>query len=142
MGSIIKVFRIFRITRILKLIKSVEGLKRLVNTIWFSLPSMINVSQLIFLTFYIFSILASFLYNTITFSRDGEFVQIQDNQVLGVGKYMLFENFETSFLLLFRMSTGESWQNIMFDTTRGRQHGCDFAGCEGTSNSILSFIYF
>lgn len=68
-GSLIKVFRIFRITRILKLIKSVEGLKRLVNTIVFSLPSMINVSQLIFLTYYIFSILASFLYRDITFKK-------------------------------------------------------------------------
>lgn len=75
MGSITKVFRIFRITRILKLVKSVEGLKRLVNTIWFSLPSMINVSQLIFLNFYIFSILASFLFGNIDFLN-----KIKDNK--------------------------------------------------------------
>jgi voltage-dependent calcium channel T type alpha-1I len=59
---VVKIFKIIRVLRIIKLVKSMEGLKKLVGTIIFSLPSLINASSLIFLSYYIFSILASFLF--------------------------------------------------------------------------------
>jgi hypothetical protein len=68
--QIIRVLRIFRITRILKLIKQVQGLKRLIDTIIFSLPSLLNVSSLLFLAYYIFSILSSFLFSKITYNDE------------------------------------------------------------------------
>ena len=64
---ITKMIRIFRVLRIIKLVKRIEGLHRLISTILFSLPSLINVSSLVFLSYYIFSILASFLFHDITF---------------------------------------------------------------------------
>jgi len=43
---------------------------------------------------------------------------LMDNQVLGQQFQVGFKNFETSFVTLFRISTGEDWYKIMFDTTR------------------------
>jgi hypothetical protein len=68
--NIIQIFRIFRVLRIIKLVKSLEGLKKLIGTLIFSLPSLINASSLIFLSYYMFSILFSFLFYKISFKDD------------------------------------------------------------------------
>ena len=72
----------------------------------FTLPSILNVTALTFLTYFIFSILTWFLFSGV---RQGHY--LMDN-------YANFHNFYESFLLLFRMSTGENWFGIMFDCTR------------------------
>lgn len=36
-----------------------------------------------------------------------------------------------SFLTLFRMSTGEDWDKIMFDMTRNKSYGCNSIHCLG-----------
>jgi hypothetical protein len=45
-------------------------------------------------------------------------------QLLGVQSYVGFDNFFLSFLTLFRISTGEDWYKIMFDTTRTAEYDC------------------
>ena len=42
-----------------------------------------------------------------------------------------------SFLTLFRMSTGEDWYKIAFDTTRDSNFGCDKIECEGSSINYI-----
>lgn len=63
----VQIFRIFRVLRIIKLIKSLEGLKKLIGTLIFSLPSILNASSLIFLNYYMFSILFCFLFYKINY---------------------------------------------------------------------------
>ena len=47
-----------------------------------------------------------------------------------------------SFMTLFRMSTGEDWYKIMYDSTRGPENGCQQASCSGNGFYIIYFIIF
>jgi len=98
-----RVFRVLRVTRLFKLVKSFQGLQKIINTLIFSLPSLLNVGALSFLVYFIYSILGCFLFGTI---QTG---QIIDDEVH-------FRNAAAAFVTLFRSSTGENWYVIMFDT--------------------------
>jgi len=98
-----RVFRVLRVTRLFKLVRSFQGLQKIINTLIFSLPSLMNVGALSFLVYFIYSILGCFLFGTI---QTG---QIIDDQVH-------FRNAAAAFVTLFRSSTGENWYLIMFDT--------------------------
>jgi len=101
--QIARVFRVMRVTRLFKLVKSLEGLQKMINTLIFSLPSLLNVGALLFLVYYIYAILATFLFGTIERGT-----QINDN--------FNFKNAANSFVTLFVCSTGENWYIYMFDT--------------------------
>ncbi|CAD8079150.1 unnamed protein product [Paramecium primaurelia] len=109
-----RVFRVLRVTRLFRLIKSFEGLQKLIETAIYSLPAMLNVTALLFLVFFIFSILGVFLFGTI---KSGWAIDNTNN----------FQDFHHSFLLLFRCATGEDWYIIMFDTMQdGQGYYCIF----------------
>lgn len=97
-----RVFRVLRVSRLFKLVKSLENLQKLINTLVFSLPALLNVGALLFLVYFIYSILGVFLYK---------------NVLLGslIGDLIHFENAAIAFITLFRCSTGENWQFIMYD---------------------------
>jgi hypothetical protein len=61
-----RIVRVLRVTRLLKLVKSMRGLQKLIETLIFSLPSLVNVGALLFLVFFIFSILGWFMFKDIT----------------------------------------------------------------------------
>lgn len=64
---------------------------------------MLNVTALLFLVFFIFSILGVFLFGSI---KSGWVIDENTN----------FSDFHHSFELLFRCATGEDWYRFMFDT--------------------------
>jgi len=51
-------------------------------------------------------------------------VQTSSYQVIGNQPYVDFANFLRSFIVLFRMSTGEDWYKIMFDCVRSNKNIC------------------
>ena len=69
------------------------------------MPALFNVFALLMLIYFIFSILATFLFKSIT---EGD--QLDENYN--------FTNFGRSMLTLIRMSTGEDWNYIMKDTMK------------------------
>ena len=83
-----------------------RGLQKLIETLLYSLPSLINISALLMLVFFIYSVLGVFLFKSVT------------NGLL-VTKYNNFSNFGVAMLTLFRCSTGENWNLIMFDMMQG-----------------------
>ena len=99
-----RVIRILRITRLLKLVKSLHGLQQLIETLIFSLPSLLNVGALLLLIFFIYAILGVFLFKDI---YNGEIID----------SYINFSNFGYAMLTIFKVSTGEDWSKIMFDLT-------------------------
>ena len=139
--SLIKILRIFRIVRALKLVKSMEGLQKLVQTIIFSLPSLLNVSALLFLVYFLFSILSVFLFQDIRYRVNGPKNMLTNFQAIGVQWQVGFGNFLDAFLTLFRMSTGEDWYKIMFDTTRDDDFGCTPGDSCGICNLILNINF-
>lgn len=70
----------------------------------YSLPSLFNVAGLSLLIFFIYSVLASFLFSDI---KQGRIINDEVN----------FGNFLTSINLLFRCSTGEDWYRVWRDTS-------------------------
>eukprot|EP00659_Diplonema_papillatum_P022930 gene22930-35140_t len=102
-ASILRVFRIFRIMRILRLVKAAKDVRILLETVWYSLPSIANIGAFLGLLFFIYAILGVNLFALV---RHGEYVSEHAN----------FENFPSAILLLFRIVTGENWNGLMHDT--------------------------
>lgn len=63
--KLIRVFRVLRVTRLFRLVKSLHSLKKLIDTAIFSLPALFNVSALMFLLYFIFSVLGVFLFSNL-----------------------------------------------------------------------------
>lgn len=97
----VTIFRVLRIGRILRLVKSSKNLVVLLKTLLFSLPSLLNVGSLLFLAFFVFSVIGMNLFGKVT--RDGVWLTEYNN----------FEYFGSTMLLLFRCMTGENWNSIM-----------------------------
>ena len=85
------------------MIKKFQGLQKILNTLAFSLPSLLNVGALLTLVYFIYSILATFIFKEIVLGKI-------------IGSFVNFDNFSNAIVTLFRASTGEDWYVIMFDT--------------------------
>lgn len=90
----IAVLRLARILRILKLITAIPKLQILVGALLKSIPSMIYVTILLMLQFYIYAVMATFLF--------------AGNDPVHFG------SLELSMLSLFRVVTLEDWTDIMY----------------------------
>ena len=64
--QIARVFRVLRVTRLLRLVKSFQGLQKLIQVAIYSIPFLLNVASLLFLIYFIFSILGVFLFQDVT----------------------------------------------------------------------------
>lgn len=114
--TILRVSRAFRIIRIFRLLKSEsgKGVLQLLETLVFSLPALANVSALLLLVIFIFACLGmSFFGEMETGPNQGP--DFAEYPYKLYNEHANFTNFYRSFLLLFRMSTGESWNGVMHD---------------------------
>ena len=102
-ATYLSIIRVFRVARIFRLIPKAKGLKKLFQTLLYSLPALTNVGAVLFLFFFIFAVLGMHLFGR---------VRITGNFLNG---YANFEPFGFSLLTLFRMATGEAWNGIMHD---------------------------
>jgi hypothetical protein len=84
-----------RVTKLLRMFKRFKGLQKLIETFLFSLPALARGLSIVCLFLFIFSVLASFLFNGIS----GDYVGIFDDT-------KNFQNFHSSFETLFIMTTG------------------------------------
>jgi len=94
------VLRLLRLLRVLKLVRALPRLQILVGALLKSIPSMVYVSILLMLLFYVYSCAAVFLFG--------------DNDPVHFG------NLPISMLSLFRVVTGEDWTDVMYIA----MHGC------------------
>lgn len=92
-------------SRLLKLVKSMKSIHKIIETLIFCLPSLINVGALLILFFFIFAVLGVFTFRNVT---EGDAIDDYNN----------FSNFGYAMLTLFRCSTGEDWALFMFDLAR------------------------
>ena len=99
----VNVFRVFRFARIFRLIPKAKGLQRLFRTLYFSMPALGNVGSVLALFFFIYAVMGMSLFGTVKFQGT-------------LNRHANFRNFFSSMLVLFRMTTGESWNGIMHDT--------------------------
>ncbi|MDH5183249.1 MAG: ion transporter [Gammaproteobacteria bacterium] len=88
--------RLLRIFRVLRLISIIPELRILMNALIIAIPRMGYVVLLMFIIFYIYAAIGSFLFENI-------------NPVL-------WDNISISMLTLFRVATFEDWTDVMYET--------------------------
>jgi len=101
------VLRMVRLLRVLKLVKALPRLQILVNALLNSLPSMLYVSLLLCLLFYIYGVAGTFMF--------------AENDPVH------FASLPLSLLSLFRVVTLEDWTDVMYI----QMYGCDRYGYSG-----------
>jgi hypothetical protein len=104
-GPITTLVRSFRVFRIFRLVKQAKSLKLTFNTFLVTLPALVNVGSLLLLFLFLFSILGNNLFAKIKIAPP-------------LNNRVNFQNFGFAFITLFRISTGEAWNEIMAATTR------------------------
>jgi hypothetical protein len=100
MPSSLQVVRALRISRVLKLFRNMKTMQLIVTTFFHTLPALCNIGSLMFLFIFIYSIIGVNLFAT---------VKMNDPMT----EYLNFQTVFTSFLTLIRLSTGESWNDLM-----------------------------
>ena len=125
-GQSIIVLRLLRVLRIVRLVGTIPELKLIVNTLLKSIPSLGYIGVLLFILFYIYACLGTFLF------RGNDPIH--------------FESLHISLLSLFRVATLEDWTDIMYTAI----YGCQNYGYSGmkelceNSNAFpfLGWFYF
>jgi len=126
--SISPLMRIMRGTFVLKLMKRFKGVNNLIETLIFSLPSLLNVGALLILIYLMYAILGVYLFRNIS---TGEVIDEYNN----------FHNFGIAMLTIFRCSTGDEWFIIIFDLSH-KPDGCEKTDTCGSIASIFYFLSF
>jgi len=125
-----RVMRVLRVTRILKLAGKQEGLQAIIQTVSFSIPSLLNVVILLFLIYFMFSIMGWFMFEEVI---SGDVIDDQNKN---------FSTFVNGFLLLFAISTGEDWNKIMFDCSKSLASTPPCIVQRSCGNYTLAAAYF
>ena len=93
----------FRVLRILRLIEAASNVRALLETVYYSIPSLTNISGFLLLIFYIYAVLGMQLFG-----------QVRPGTVINAD-FMNFQSFTNSIQMLFLFMTGEEWNNVMYD---------------------------
>ena len=112
-------FRIFRIARAIRLARSLTGLRKITQTLYLSLPALVNVGTLLFLLLFVYAVLGVYLF---AIPADGEYPA-------GLGRHANFDDWGSAMLVLLRTMTGEDWQVLMF-------------GCSVIAEPWVAWVYF
>lgn len=104
--QLVRVVRVLRVSRLFKLMrtKQLDGINKIIKTLIFSFPSLLNVIFLLMLIYFIFSILAVFIFKGKLTAED----DMVNNNLAN------FNNFHIALITLFRCSTGEDWHIFMY----------------------------
>eukprot|EP01012_Entosiphon_sulcatum_P006478 TRINITY_DN13055_c0_g3_i1.p1 TRINITY_DN13055_c0_g3~~TRINITY_DN13055_c0_g3_i1.p1 ORF type:complete len:1688 (+),score=266.12 TRINITY_DN13055_c0_g3_i1:471-5066(+) len=105
LSVIARMVRVLRIFRCVRFIKNNTGLRELLQTLWLSVPSFVNILGLMVIVFFIYAIIGNRLYFSLAY---GTYIT----------RFTNFERFTNAALSLFRIVTGEGWSSIMHDTMR------------------------
>jgi len=124
--GLLRVFRIFRIFRMLRLFKSAKGVQVLLETLWFSLPSIGNISVFMLIIYFVFAIVGMQL-----------FAKVQAGRFLD-DEYVNFRTFFSSLSMMFLVTTNEKWSDAMYDCMV-RPPDCELEEC-GTLAAPIYFV--
>jgi len=115
-------FRAIRVARVVRVLKTWKGLQVTFQTLFSSLPSMVNVGGLMFLVFWMYAVLGMNLFGEVNLNPpdtgDGDILNVEIN------KDANFTNVGRALLTLLRMATGEAWNGIMHSCMRSGPPYC------------------
>lgn len=105
LGQSTTIIKSFRICRIFKIIKKYKSLRILFYTFIGAIQQLTNVGGLLFLFLFVYSVLGVTVFSGI-------------KQSGAINVHANFINFHNAIITLFRMATGESWHELMYDCAR------------------------
>ena len=82
-----------------------KELQKIVNTFILAIPELANVGSLLILFIYLYSVLGVFLFAHVKFGES-------------LNKDANFRDFPTAALTLFRIVTGEAWNELMIESSQ------------------------
>ena len=106
------VFRVFRILRVGKIFFQLKSLRRLLVTVFESVPSIANMTALLFIFVFMFALIGQELFYD-----------------LFKGKRWNFNSIGLAHLTVFQVITGDNWTTVMYDSVK-------------ETGGFLSLIYF
>jgi len=115
-SQITSIFRVLRIGRVIRLVHKYPVLRALFMTLVFSSPSLLNIGSLIFVIFFIFSILGIALFGNVV--QSGIPMLPLQNAVpltpydIGFNNRVNFDNFGNAMLTIYRMGSGDGWETV------------------------------
>ena len=101
------IFKILRVGRVLKLLRRIKSLRKVLNLFFNSIPGVLNVLILYFITIYIYAIIGMNLFYDLKYQ---EIISEKWN----------FQNFINSILILIRITSGGDWNTLMHESTNDR----------------------
>ena len=119
-GQSVIVLRLLRVLRVVRLVGTIQELKLIVNTLLKSIPSLGYIGVLLFILFYIYACLGTFIF------RENDPIH--------------FESLHISLLSLFRVATLEDWTDIMYTAIYGCQN-YGYSGMEELCKSSIAFPF-
>ena len=133
----LRIFRALRILRVLRLIRRLKELKAMLTTFYISMPAVVNFGMLTILVLLIFSVLGVWLFWNVNLHQDaGEFMD----------EYVTYSKFDSAFFSLFRQTTGEAWNGIMYycaetDPYLACADTSEFARADGCAQGLMGILY-
>jgi len=121
--GVLMVFRVARSLRIFRLAVRFAGIKRLLQTLVFTLPAVMNVMMLLVLVMFIYAVLGMSFFGNNPFYK---YSDADHGHYAAYGEHANFRYFHNGFFLLFRMCTGERWNAVMHDVMSFNGVGASF----------------
>ena len=104
-GALAQAARAFRMCRMARLTKGMAAFESMLDLVIRNLPMMSNISAVLLLLLFVYAVMAMQMFGTV--------LAPQGN----LTRHANFQNFLNSYLTLFRCTTGEAWNGIMYDIT-------------------------
>lgn len=99
---VIKGMRALKLIRLLKVFGRVKSVQKLLQTLKLSLPMVLNISGVLMLIYYLFVIFGCIYFKHV---KEGEIIN----------DYINFKNFHYALMTLYKVSTADGWEGIMYD---------------------------
>jgi hypothetical protein len=126
--GVLRIFRLFRIMRIVRLFKQARKVQILLQTLWYSLPSIVNISLFMCIVYAVFAVIGVQLFARVP---DGRFLR---------DRYFNFHNFPGAMQLMFIFTTNEKWSDAMYDCMVQEPYCIEADGTCGTQAAPIFFI--
>lgn len=131
-GMVGTIFRMLRVARAFRLLRLVPAILQLLNALIISLPVLFNVSLVMLVVLFIYSVIGMNLFSGIHYGWLG---YMDPN-------FANFDSFPISFITLFRCSTGENFNGIMHELAVATPLCKEGDNCGSFTSSVLFFVTF
>jgi len=132
--TFVRILRFLRLLRIVRLIKKARRVRVLVETLWYSLPSIGNIALLIVIVYVVFAVVGVQVFSNVDTSTERS--RFLDDQ------FFNFHSFLSTMQLLFIFTTNEKWSDAMYDTMVSEPYCSEAAGTCGSQAAPLYFMSF